>query len=257
MCQHYSCSSRLEFYCAPWQLGCSVYRAPAIAVLVAATVLSPNLESQVRAGQHAPAHSGMTRPFFGVAQSHRSGFPMTARPLGQRNILIHPGFHHHHSFRIFFGNSCFGPFFDPFFCRQFFFAHRFPITQPVFIPYPVYSAPYYSAAEPTPTTVNERESDLAAEIERLRDEVKQLRAEEATREQARQPANPPEPVKESEPTVLVFRDGHRSEIHNYAIVGKTLWALTEERARKIPISDLDMEATKKVNADRGLELLLP
>jgi hypothetical protein len=53
--------------------------------------------------------------------------------------------------------------------------------------------------------------------------------------------------------ILVFRDGHRSEIMNYAVVGDTLWALTEEHARKIPISDLDMSATKKANEDQGLQ----
>ena len=53
--------------------------------------------------------------------------------------------------------------------------------------------------------------------------------------------------------ILVFRDGHRGEIHNYAVVGDTLWALTEERARRIPMADLDLNATIKANADRGIE----
>jgi len=30
-------------------------------------------------------------------------------------------------------------------------------------------------------------------------------------------------IEENTPTILVFRDGHRSEVRNYAIVGKTLW----------------------------------
>jgi len=58
-------------------------------------------------------------------------------------------------------------------------------------------------------------------------------------------------------TILVFRDGHRSEVRNYAIVGQTLWVFTQQRARKIPVSDLDVEATKKVNAGRGVEVPLP
>jgi hypothetical protein len=64
-------------------------------------------------------------------------------------------------------------------------------------------------------------------------------------------------VEENAPTILVFRDGHRSETRNYAIVGKTLWMFTELRARKIPMSDLDVEATRKVNGDRGVEVPLP
>ncbi len=72
-------------------------------------------------------------------------------------------------------------------------------------------------------------------------------------------AKPPEPEAqrqpppENQPTkILAFRDGHRSEIKNYALVGKTLWILTEQRAQKIPVSDLDMEETKRLNDDRGL-----
>jgi hypothetical protein len=195
---------------------------------------------------------------LGVAQARGGGFrPIGPRSFSQRNLWINPAFRHHSRFHIFFGNSCFGSFFDPFFCRQFFFPNRFFFTQPVFIPYPIYSAPYYSVAEQPPTTVTDRESDLAAEIERLKDEVARLGAEEESRAQTRQAATPPPPVKENEPTVLIFRDGHQSEVRNYAIVGQTLWALTEQRARKLPLSDLDMEATKKVNADRGVEMGLP
>src|SRR6266849_602749 len=54
-------------------------------------------------------------------------------------------------------------------------------------------------------------------------------------------------------TILVFRDGRRSEIQNNALVGQTLWMLTEQRARKVSIFDLDVEATRKLNADRGVE----
>ena len=56
--------------------------------------------------------------------------------------------------------------------------------------------------------------------------------------------------------ILVFRDGHRNQIQNYAVVGQTLWVFTEQRAQKIPISDLDLEATKKMNADRSVEFRL-
>jgi hypothetical protein len=47
------------------------------------------------------------------------------------------------------------------------------------------------------------------------------------------------------------------EVRNYAIVGQTLGVFTEQRARKIPVSDLDVEATIKVNAGRGVEVPLP
>jgi hypothetical protein len=31
----------------------------------------------------------------------------------------------------------------------------------------------------------------------------------------------------------------------------------EQRARKVPVSDLDVEATRKANADRGVEFRFP
>src|SRR5256885_5807100 len=144
---------------------------------------------------------------------------------------------------------------DPFFCQQFFFPNRFLFAQPVFVPYPVYTAPSYQVAEQTSSAVTDRYSDLAGEVGRLTSEIEQLRQEQALRAQARQVPPEPSPLaEENTPTILVFRDGHRSEVRNYAIVGKTLWAFTEQRARKIPVSDLDVEATRKVNADRGVEV---
>lgn len=234
-----------------------MFRVPAIAVLLAAGAFSPTLEAQMRTIQRPTAPARIGTPRFGIVQPRPGGFrPISARPFGQRNLWINPAFRHHLHFR-FFGNSCFGgAFFDQFFCQQFFFPNRFFFTQPVFLPYPVYSVPYYSSAgEQTPPAVVDREGDLAHEIERLRDEVERLRAEGSSREQARQA--PPPPVMENEPTVLVFRDGHQSELRNYAIIGQTLWALTEQRARKIAISNLNVEATKKANADRGVEMRLP
>jgi len=53
------------------------------------------------------------------------------------------------------------------------------------------------------------------------------------------------------------RNGHRSEVQNYGIVGQTLWAFTEQHARKYPISDLDLPATKAANEQRGVEFVVP
>jgi len=33
-------------------------------------------------------------------------------------------------------------------------------------------------------------------------------------------------------------------VENYAIAGQTLWVFTEQRARKIPLADLDIPATQ-------------
>ena len=67
----------------------------------------------------------------------------------------------------------------------------------------------------------------------------------------------PAPAEVIPATVLVFRDQRKEEIHNYAIVGQTLWNFSPQRTEKIPLSDLDIAATSKVNQDRGVDFHLP
>src|SRR5712691_8738140 len=170
-----------------------MYRALAIAVLLAAAAALPSLEAQMRTMQPpgVTARIGVGPRFRAVQPPPPGRFGvMRPRPFGRRASFVGPvAFRHNLRFSIFFGNSCFtSPFFDPFFCRQFFFRNRFLFAQPVFLPYPVYTAPYYQVAEQTPTTVMDRASDLAREVDRLTGEVERLREEQVSREQARQAA---------------------------------------------------------------------
>jgi hypothetical protein len=71
------------------------------------------------------------------------------------------------------------------------------------------------------------------------------------------PPEPPEPVVAQPTTVLVFKDGHRSEVVNYAIVGDTLFDFSGDRTHKIPIADLDLAATQRANDASGVEFKLP
>jgi hypothetical protein len=97
-----------------------------------------------------------------------------------------------------------------------------------------------------------------AEIDRLNDELERLRQE---REMRAAPPPPPSQAPgakaESQPTQLVFRDKRIEEVRNYAIVGQTFWVFGEQRARKIPLAEVDIPATKKANDDRGVEFQLP
>lgn len=72
-------------------------------------------------------------------------------------------------------------------------------------------------------------------------------------------ARPPEQSKGEpvQPAVLVYRDGHTQEVHNYAIVGQTLWVLNEQQAIKVPLSRLDLNATRKANEARDVDFALP
>jgi len=92
-----------------------------------------------------------------------------------------------------------------------------------------------------------------AEIDRLHQEVAELREAGEARPSSPAPGSEPE----SEATALVFRDGHTEEIKNYAIMDDLLWVLTSEGAKKIPLSRVDFAATKKANDARGVEFKTP
>jgi hypothetical protein len=72
-----------------------------------------------------------------------------------------------------------------------------------------------------------------------------------------EPAPASEPVGNQTPTVLVFKDGHEMEIANYAIVGSTLYDLTDGHRRKIALAELDLPATTKENDNRGVDFQVP
>jgi hypothetical protein len=66
-----------------------------------------------------------------------------------------------------------------------------------------------------------------------------------------------DPVTAQPSTVLVFKDGHQSDVLNYAIVGETLFDLGSGRTRKILLADLDLPATRKANDERGVDFQIP
>jgi hypothetical protein len=71
------------------------------------------------------------------------------------------------------------------------------------------------------------------------------------------PQAPPAPVANQPTTLLIFKDGHKQEVSNYAIVGSTLYDLSDGRTRKVQLAELDLLATVKENDQRGVEFELP
>ncbi len=79
--------------------------------------------------------------------------------------------------------------------------------------------------------------------------------EQASRQTTAAAAEPPETLPN---TVLIFRDGHRAEVRDYAIVGATLYELgTAHVMKKIPLATLDLNATRKENELNGVDFHLP
>jgi endonuclease YncB( thermonuclease family) len=74
--------------------------------------------------------------------------------------------------------------------------------------------------------------------------------------QPERPAHAIPDAKPGVPTTLVFRDGHKQEVTNYAIMGQTLYVF-DSRTRKIALADIDVPATVKANDDQGVEFQVP
>ena len=62
---------------------------------------------------------------------------------------------------------------------------------------------------------------------------------------------------DSTATVFIFKDGHRIITRNFAIFGKTLYDYSARPTTKTQLDELDMEATRKINDDRGTPVHLP
>ena len=111
----------------------------------------------------------------------------------------------------------------------------------------------------------ERELALANEMNAVSVEEQRLRGQEdRERERDQDSYARRSPPREEEraavvpTTALVFRDQHVEEVRNYAIAAGTLWVLNDHQAgKKIPLAQLDLAATVKMNDDRGVDFQVP
>jgi hypothetical protein len=65
------------------------------------------------------------------------------------------------------------------------------------------------------------------------------------------------PVAPPPASVLVFKDGRKVQVQNYAIVGETLYDFTPGHHRKVLLSELNLKATADANEDLGLDFQVP
>ena len=66
-------------------------------------------------------------------------------------------------------------------------------------------------------------------------------------------AIPPAP---EDAVTIIYKDGRSEQIHNYALTRTTLY-VTDKRRREIPLEQVDVAATEKVNHDAGVEFQVP
>ena len=127
---------------------------------------------------------------------------------------------------------------------------------PDYYSYDAYPYAYSAPVVAEPPTYYYRDEDydrgdLHRDIEELNGKVDHLQRDVESRNYVPRPPSRQEAVRQS--TTLVFKDHHREEVQNYAVVGGTLWILDEKKASKIPLDDLDLDATTRVNDERGVD----
>jgi hypothetical protein len=114
------------------------------------------------------------------------------------------------------------------------------------------------AAPPEPPPVDPTAMAINDQLGHLQDQVNQLQAQaSANMPPAQAPAAAEEKTPAEPATVIVLRDGRKVETTNYAVMDRTLWNFSARPVQKIPLSAIDMNASEKANADRGVDFSVP
>jgi len=190
-------------------------------------------------------------------------FSSSARPGFSRGPFLHNGFGNGRFRNRGFRNTCRG-----FPCRGFYgYGFGYPWG------YSGYYDPYWwDSGYDDSSYDQDYQNDLATadqmNAENL-EEQRMLQQEEADGDQdayARPAARSLQQLQQQEDkpgapimpaTVLVFRDQHKQEVQNYAIVGQNLWNFSPQHTQRIPLADLDLAATAKANDDNGVTFRIP
>src|SRR5713226_4522124 len=225
----------------------------AIAALVSGLLAAP-MWAQMRGGARAGGAPIGRRPGFasrGLVMANRGAFIGTrfGSRVGMnfRGQFFFPGRFHHHHHGFFFGFSPWWYYGYP----GYYGGYSYPLFLNTSSSYD-FSSAYYDELRQMARQINQ----LSSEVARLREQQEYRQSTPPPQPQAQKP-QPQAKSEPREPTVLVFRDKHTQEVKNYAIVGQTLWIFNEYRATKAPLSSLDVDATTKLNDERGIEFSLP
>jgi hypothetical protein len=133
------------------------------------------------------------------------------------------------------------------------------VSEPAYIPYAVpYAVPYDEEGDDDSGDADYVRAPSARNAE---PPIKRAGARDFASKTAASakptPSEPEEPVTAQPSTVLIFKDGHQSDVVNYAIVGDTLFDFGAGRTHKILLADLDLAATRKANDDHGVDFQIP
>jgi len=241
-----------------------VVLSAAFALALAVPIAWGQMRGGMRAAPAARSGGGIRASGFSGGRVH----------FGVAPGMVHGGFHHpvavHGCWNCIrtFGHRRFGP-------RWFTYGY------PYGYGYGLYGGlAYDSSSYDTSYSSDEAfyQRQVAAQMDQLSREVQDLREELRSRPEQlsySRPATPaiesvppatgripsasvkPEPTRKDLATILVFRDQRIQEVQNYAIMGKSLVVVADQRQRKIALSDLDLPATAKLNEERGVDFQIP
>ncbi|HYL93228.1 MAG TPA: hypothetical protein VEW69_08725 [Alphaproteobacteria bacterium] len=110
------------------------------------------------------------------------------------------------------------------------------------------AAPRVSDRKLAAPSTQETESNNSAEASA------RVARQPSANQQEEQPADEPGAY---DPTVFIFKDGHQVESNNFVIAGKVLMDFSHKPMKKISLADLDTDATRKANDERGTSIRLP
>lgn len=241
-------------------------------------------------GMRAGTRIAAGRATVGTTVANGGIISLGVRPF-PRSRFGHVGRFGHNRFRgnrAFFGNNCFGQFGFNGFCNGFGFNSGFGFGG---WGLPWYIGDYdadYNGVPYAPDTREYQQSDNRDQqvqelLYQLRDQQRELdylinnmqhgqEPEAAPQEQNAQPpargnrpqsrpygatAAPAPPQHEQPVTTLVFKDGHRLDVHNYVMAKGMLTVLDPGMRQHIQLSQLDIPATKKANEDKGVDFKAP
>jgi len=239
-----------------------------VALVIAVLSVSIVVPAQRRGMAPQPRMSGPRAVSIMRGMSPRAGPGVMLRPQGARPWLhgsrLGRRFDRHFG-RPHFGNlgGCPSLGLDFVTCRE-----RFPFSSS-FFPFAPFWGGYYVSPNVEGSYASNYTTDdrvithLSEEVSQLNAQVAGLREENDRRNYDQQQRTNPAPVPAasspeqpaSMPTTLIFHDGRRMDVQNYAVFGKTLWIFHEQRAYKLRLSDLDLDRTRTLNDEKGVDFL--
>jgi hypothetical protein len=207
-------------------------------------------------GGHAgfSTHSGMRAGGFGGGMRGGPGMMSSAHSLhgSHSSGMWHGTMHHTHS--------------RPNLVIGFHSRHRYPYY--AYAPFGYYSPfwwDWYNSSYDRSDDNYVAQRQAQQQIDQLSQQVEDLQQEREERAYSqpplpRPPAAPANTEARIEPdmsVVLVYLDKRIEEIKNYAVANEKVVVFDNHHIKKIPLGDIDLAATMKLNDERGVDFQIP